>query len=137
MYYCFNISSLEEGSAVLIRALEPLQNTSTMLALRTLKRKGTSVVKEKDLCNGPSKICQAFQIDKQLINKLDMCGSTVFWVEDGVDIPDCDIVACKRIGIDSAGEEWANKPLRFYVNSCAWVSVRNKLAEKVCISQAM
>ncbi|KAG8183705.1 hypothetical protein JTE90_014680 [Oedothorax gibbosus] len=130
MYYCFNISSLEEGSAVLIRAIEPLENISTMLALRTMKGKGTSSIKDKDLCNGPSKICQAFHIDKQSLNKVDMCESEYFWVEDGENIPHCDIVECKRIGIESAGQDWANKPLRFYIKGCPWVSVRNKIAEK-------
>lgn len=130
MYYCFNISSLEEGSAVLIRAIQPLENISTMLSLRTMKRKGTSTVKDKDLANGPSKLCQAFHIDKSL-NKVDMCESEHFWVEDCEDVLDCDIVECKRIGIESAGEEWANKPLRFYIKGCSWVSVRNKVAEKI------
>ncbi|GFU72894.1 DNA-3-methyladenine glycosylase [Trichonephila clavipes] len=130
MYFCFNISSLEEGSAVLIRALEPLQNASIMCKFRSVKRKNPSVLKEKDLCSGPSKLCQALKIDKQL-NKIDLCTSKVLWLEDGERIPLCDIVECKRIGIDSAGEEWANKPLRFYIGNCIWVSVRNKIAERL------
>ncbi|GFT86630.1 DNA-3-methyladenine glycosylase [Nephila pilipes] len=119
MYFCFNISSLEEGSAVLIRALEPLQNTSTMCRFRSVKRKNSSVLKEKDLCSGPSKLCQALKIEKQF-NKVDLCTSDILWLEDGKDILFCDIIACKRIGIDSAGEEWANKPLRFYIRDCIW-----------------
>ncbi|CAL1270060.1 unnamed protein product [Larinioides sclopetarius] len=130
MYFCFNISSLEEGSAVLIRALEPLENTSIMQTLRSIKRKNSSILKDKELCNGPSKLCMAFQIDKSL-NKIDLCTSEALWVEDGLNISDCNIIACKRIGIESAGEEWANKPFRFYMRDCIYVSVRNKAEESL------
>ncbi|GBN10628.1 DNA-3-methyladenine glycosylase [Araneus ventricosus] len=130
MYFCFNISSLEEGSAVLIRALEPLENNSIMRTLRSVKRKTSSILKDKELCNGPSKLCLAFQIDKSL-NKIDLCTSEALWVEDGLNISDCNIITCKRIGIESAGEEWANKPLRFYMRDCIWVSVRKKTAESL------
>ncbi|GIY91558.1 DNA-3-methyladenine glycosylase [Caerostris extrusa] len=130
MYFCFNISSREEGSAVLIRALEPLQNISVMQTFRSVKRKSSAVLKDKDLCNGPSKLCLAFNIDKQL-NKMDLCTSNDLWLEDGTEMPCSNIIACKRIGIDSAGEEWANKPLRFYVKDCVYVSVRNKIAENL------
>lgn len=59
-----------------------------------------------------------------------MINSETFWLENGVDIPEEEIVISKRIGIESAGEEWANKPLRFYLidNSC--VSVRDKINEE-------
>ncbi|KAF8773469.1 DNA-3-methyladenine glycosylase like protein [Argiope bruennichi] len=135
MYFCFNISSQGEGSAVLIRAIEPLENIHIMKDFRLTNRKNSdlkpkTVMKDKELCNGPSKLCLAFQITKSF-NKIDLCTSEDLWLEDGLSIPDCDIIACKRIGIESAGEEWANKPLRFYVKDCTWVSVRNKAAEEL------
>lgn len=34
MYYCFNVSSLEPGGAVLIRALEPVEGMECMQRLR-------------------------------------------------------------------------------------------------------
>lgn len=34
MYYCFNISSVEPGGAVLIRAIEPVQGIESMRNLR-------------------------------------------------------------------------------------------------------
>lgn len=134
MYYCFNISSLEDGSAVLIRAIEPLEGISVMQELRNKRRKisfQTNMMKQKELCNGPSKLCQAFQIEKNLFNKVDLCTSEDLWLEMRENIDSSSIVPCKRIGIDSYGEEWANKPLRFYVKGNSFVSRRCKTAEKI------
>jgi DNA-3-methyladenine glycosylase len=35
MYFCFNISSVEPGAAVLLRALEPIQGLEIMKKFRT------------------------------------------------------------------------------------------------------
>ncbi|XP_054717128.1 uncharacterized protein LOC129226543 [Uloborus diversus] len=128
MYYCFNISSLEDGSAVLIRALEPIEGLSTMRELRSIKR-NNSALKDKDLCNGPSKLCQALSIEKALLNKTDLTRSDDLWIERDLIAHEFKIICCKRIGIDSCGDEWANKPLRFYIRDCKYVSIRNKTAE--------
>lgn len=134
MYYCFNISSKEDGSAVLIRSLEPLENLELMRRLRSLGKKSSiTPVKDRDLCNGPSKLCQALDIDKNSLNKRDLANWDSLWVENNECVLESDIVVCKRIGIESAGAESANKPLRFYVRNCMYVSVRNKAAENnVC-----
>ena len=70
MYHCFNISSEGEGAAVLIRALEPVSGLDTMRSNREAKRKVKNGIrkpmKDKDLCSGPSKLCQAFNINKDL-----------------------------------------------------------------------
>jgi DNA-3-methyladenine glycosylase len=60
MHYCCNIvTGVEgEGSAVLIRAVEPLEGTEFMQVNRP-----TSGV---ELTNGPAKLCQALAIDKHL-----------------------------------------------------------------------
>lgn len=122
MHCCFNISSRGGGAAVLIRALEPLGGVAGM----TERRKG--VKKERDLCNGPAKLCKAMGIDKKS-NKIDLLTSDVLWVElpeegacsDG----DLDVVESGRIGVDYA-EEWADKPLRFHVKDCPFVSKTGK-----------
>ncbi|UYV84809.1 MPG [Cordylochernes scorpioides] len=137
MYWCFNISSLEPGSAVLIRSIEPLQNKEYMLQFRIAKRKENSKpLKELDLCNGPSKLCQAFQIDKNNFNQKDLSNCDNLWLEDGEDIVESSVVKCKRIGIDSCGPEWSEKPLRFYVlhNKFCYIgetgrSIRTRLSE--------
>ncbi|XP_067124331.1 uncharacterized protein [Centruroides vittatus] len=128
MYYCLNISSDGEGAAVLIRSLEPLWGLETMRAYRTKRRPNRKELKDKELCNGPSKLCMALDVTK-LLNKDDMTVSDRLWVEDCEDVGDEDIVRSKRIGIDSAGEEWANKLLRFYVRNNIYVSVKDKKAE--------
>ncbi|RWS11353.1 DNA-3-methyladenine glycosylase-like protein [Dinothrombium tinctorium] len=127
MYHCFNISSEGEGSAVLIRALQPIQGLQTMESLRKRfsKKANGKPIKATHLCNGPAKLCIAFDICKQTINKQDVTCSDLIWFENGFDVSECDIVAAPRIGI-SADEEWKLKPLRFYIKNNEYVSVRNK-----------
>ncbi|XP_064088056.1 uncharacterized protein LOC135202526 [Macrobrachium nipponense] len=130
MYYCLNVSSQGEGSCVLIRSLEPVDGIDEMIAHRSVKRTSKSKpLKEHELCNGPSKLCLAMNISKDLCNKVDATISEEIWLEEGQSIPEGDIVIAKRIGIESAGHEWANKPLRYYVFKNKNVSVKDKKAE--------
>jgi len=121
MHRCFNISSDGEGAAVLIRALEPLGGIEDMRTARKASTKGN-----KNLCNGPAKLCQALGIDKSC-NQLDMTGSSQVWVES-LDLEagtgNHEVVESTRVGIDYAGEEWAKKLLRFYVKGSPFVSKR-------------
>ncbi|XP_037798962.1 probable DNA-3-methyladenine glycosylase [Penaeus monodon] len=126
MYYCFNVSSQGDGSCVLVRALEPLEGMAIMAVGRNQRRKNTTPLKTHQLCNGPSKLCQALDMTKDSCNKLDLATSNVLWLEAGTSIPESQVVIGKRIGIESAGEEWANKPLRFYVADNKFVSVFEK-----------
>jgi DNA-3-methyladenine glycosylase len=60
MYHCLNFTTDKSRSgAVLIRAIEPLSGMEIMK-----KRRG--VVDNKKLCNGPGKLCKAFNIDLTL-----------------------------------------------------------------------
>ncbi|XP_069186575.1 uncharacterized protein [Procambarus clarkii] len=129
MYYCFNISSKGNGACVLIRALEPLEGFKKMEAGRNQRRKNSSSLKIRELCNGPSKTCQALYLTKDTSNKVDLTTSETFWLEHGRFISEDQIIVTKRVGIDSCGEEWAKKPLRFYVYNNKFVSVRDKEAE--------
>lgn len=125
MHCCFNISSRGGGAAVLIRALEPLVGVAGMME----RRKGGK--KERDLCNGPAKLCQALSIDRTC-NKLDLVSSQILWVEFGVrdsegvesggPAEEEDVVRSGRVGVEYAGQEWASKPLRFYIRNCPYVS---------------
>ena len=113
MYCCVNISSLGDGAAVLIRALEPLEGLVDMYTRRK------SAKKDYDLCNGPSKLCQAMCVDKSC-DQMNLIGSNVLWIEqDGYKVKPEEIIASKRIGVDYA-EEWAESLLRFYIkgNKC-------------------
>ena len=128
MYFCFNISSRGEGAAVLLRALEPTAGIEQMKQLRkaSTKSKKTKEVKDKELCNGPSKLCQAFGINKANTNMMDMAdGESEMWIEDH-DGDEVDVVVSTRIGIAGAGEESANKPFRLYEKDNQCVSVIDK-----------
>ncbi|KAK4876722.1 hypothetical protein RN001_009228 [Aquatica leii] len=131
MYYCFNISSTEPGGAVLLRAIEPITNIEKMHELRLSKSKNSSkVFKAHELGNGPSKLCMIMDITKDNCNKVDMCTSELLWIEDDPNYDNnFETVVTSRIGIDSAGEEWAKKPLRFYIMGNKSVSRRDKMAE--------
>ncbi|XP_038143894.1 DNA-3-methyladenine glycosylase [Cyprinodon tularosa] len=132
IYLCMNVSSEGEGAAVLLRSLEPLQGQSAMRELRTARRKdGTRQLKDKELCNGPSKLCQALNIPR-CFDRRDLASDPEVWLEaDQNTSPPKpkDIVSAPRIGIESYGE-WAKKPWRFYLRGHPCVSVVNKEAER-------
>ena len=109
----------------------------TMKKSRAKRRKdGGSKLKDFQLCNGPSKLCEAFCIEKANLNKEDMVTSKRFWLEDDQDreTKAISVVTSTRIGIDSYGPEWALKLLRFYVFGSKCVSMRDKNAEAVMLS---
>ena len=68
-------------------------------------------------------------IFQDLCNKLDLPSSDIFWLENGIEVDNTNIIETKRIGIESAGQEWANKPFRYYIYDNKSVSVRDKTAE--------
>ena len=114
MHCCLNISSRGDGAAVLLRALEPVGG------LEWMKRRRKAARKERDLCNGPAKLCQAMGIDRSY-NKVDLVSSKELWVErDWREVGE--VVSGKRIGIEYAGEEWSSKLLRFYLQDSPFVS---------------
>ncbi|XP_048576207.1 DNA-3-methyladenine glycosylase [Nematostella vectensis] len=130
MYYCLNISSREEGACVLVRALEPVKGLDTMRKFRGAKHKDKGAgLKEIQLCNGPSKLCQALDINKTNLNKKDLVTSNRFWIEEDDSGGRFKVVTSHRIGIDSYGAEASSQPMRFYVYGCRSVSVRDKKAE--------
>jgi len=61
LHWCFNVvcDAASPGSAVLIRALEPIEGVQIMQARR-------GVAAARDLCSGPGKLCQALAIDGRL-----------------------------------------------------------------------
>jgi DNA-3-methyladenine glycosylase len=111
MHYCCNIVTGKEGegSAVLIRAVQPLVGKDILE-----KRRGKTGIMAT---NGPAKLCQALGIDK-MMNGHDLKEEPLKLVlqpplKDG-------IVQTTRIGISKAKEvKW-----RFYIKSNAFVSVK-------------
>lgn len=122
-----------EGAAVLLRSLEPLQGQPLMRQLRTARRReGARQLKDKELCNGPSKLCQALDIPR-CFDRRNLASDPEVWLEHDANAnpPGAhEIVSAPRIGIESHGE-WAKKPLRFYLRGHPCVSVVNKEAERL------
>ena len=115
IHCCFNVSSCGEGAAVLVRALEPVTGIEGMRERRKAAKK------DKDLCSGPAKLCQAMDIDKSC-DKVDLVLSDTLWVEpSGSPVKSDDVTKTGRIGVEYA-EEWAKKPLRYYIKGNPCVS---------------
>lgn len=112
MYWCFNAVTRAAGdpSAVLVRALEPLDGIPLM------RRRRPRVRRDVDLTNGPGKLCLALGITGALNGRPLQRGPLV--VREGVRYPDADVVVTPRIGITRAAD-W---PLRWLVRDNPYVS---------------
>lgn len=111
MHWCFNAVTREEGhgSAVLIRAVEPLSG-------HLLMRRRRRVDRDTELTSGPARLCEALGIDRaQNGVRLDRGPLRIL---QGVPVPDEDITITPRIGIRKAAD-W---PLRFVVKGSRFVS---------------
>lgn len=106
MYFCLNAVTDRDGypSAVLIRAVEPLDGVAHM---KRLREHPTEAI---NLTSGPGKLCMAFDIDRRLNGK-DLCGGDL-WVESS-EMPVGTVSASPRIGVDYAGA-YRDKPWRFF-----------------------
>jgi DNA-3-methyladenine glycosylase len=118
MYYCVNVVTEKEGfpSAVLIRALEPLEGINLM-------KKNRKSQNTQNLTNGPGKLCQALNIDREL-NGIDLCGETLFIADDGFYVSAKDgkakkISSSSRIGVKTG----LNHKWRFFIEGSRFVSV--------------
>jgi DNA-3-methyladenine glycosylase len=122
MHHCLNMVTESNGfpSAVLIRAVEPVQGMQLM-------RRRRGVLKDRLLGNGPGKVCQAFGIDRAL-NGADLCGTELF-VEDRGAFP-YELVAARRVGVDYAGA-CRDLPWRFLAKDHPCVSTLKGLLEEV------
>lgn len=112
MYWCFNAVTREDGhgSAVLVRAIEPIEGEVVM------RQRRTAAKKRHDLTNGPGKLCLALGIDGSMDgNWLD---APPLRILAGDPVPDEDVLVTPRIGITRAAE-W---PLRFYLAGNPFVS---------------
>ena len=113
-HFCLNAVTESEGypAAVLIRAVEPLENVDCMRALRKQPER------DSNIASGPGKLCMALSIDKKL-NGEDLTGS-VLWIEDRkFDVGA--IETSPRVGVDYA-REYKDKPWRFYIHGNPHVS---------------
>ena len=114
IHWCANLVCEAEGtaSAVLLRALEPVEGIAVMR-----ERRGR--VDDRDLCSGPGKLCQALGITRELDGRM-MPGSEVLVLAPAVALP-VEVAVTPRIGITKAAD-W---PLRFLVAGNPHVSGRS------------
>jgi DNA-3-methyladenine glycosylase len=116
MHYLFNVvtNKKEVPDAVLIRGIIPLKNKKWIfqrISERSLKN---------GVLNGPGKVTKALGINKSL-NGVSLLGNQIWIEDDGILIPQNDIIVGPRIGVDYAGED-ALLPYRFLVKSIdSWI----------------
>ena len=112
MYWCFNAVTRERGhgSAVLVRAVSPLDGIALM------RRRRPRVKRDRDLTNGPGKLCLAMGIDGSMTGASLRTGPVV--IRSAENVPDRDVIVTPRIGITQAAE-W---PLRYFVRDDPYVS---------------
>jgi len=113
VHWCFNAVTREQGhgSAVLVRAVEPVAGVQLMR-----ERRG-AVRRDIDLTNGPGKLCQALGIDGSLDGSRLSQGPLRILAGDVVD--DTQVEVTPRIGITRAAD-W---PLRWLVRGNPYVSL--------------
>lgn len=115
MHHQFNVVTGVRNvpHAVLVRALEPVEGVEVM-------RRRRGVLSDRELTNGPGKLCQALGIDRAL-DAADLLGSRV-WIEPGDrSLPLSAVARGPRVGIDYAGP-WAAMPWRFWIRGNAFMS---------------
>ncbi|HEY5086199.1 MAG TPA: DNA-3-methyladenine glycosylase [Gemmatimonadaceae bacterium] len=112
MYWCFNAVTRAKGlpSAVLVRAVEPVEGIARM------RRRRPRAHRDRDLTNGPGKLCLALGITGSLNKQPLQRGSLV--IRDYTSYPDASIAITPRIGIRHAAD-W---PLRWIVAGNEYVS---------------
>ena len=112
MYWCFNAVTREvgHGSAVLVRAVSPLEGEGIM------QRRRPQVRSRHDLTNGPGKLCLALGITGGDSGR--SLAEPPLRILAGDPVPDGDVVVTPRIGITKAAE-W---PLRYFVAGDPFVS---------------
>jgi DNA-3-methyladenine glycosylase len=112
MHNCMNVvtGSTGEGSAVLLRAAEPLEGLEEMA-----RRRGTN--DPRALCSGPGRLCQALGIDRAE-NGLDLVRGRLLWLLEGAPVAPSTINVGPRVGIRSGTE----RPWRFSVQGDRFVS---------------
>lgn len=105
---------IDEGVGVLLRALEPIAGLEAMRAARV------KCARERDLCRGPGRLCQAFGIDGAFDGSDLVRGADGLRIMDDGTPPPAHPVNAPRIGISRGTDSlW-----RWYVPDCAYISHR-------------
>jgi len=107
VHWCANVVCGEEGEAqaVLLRGLAPLAGLAGMRAARPKARR------DRDLCSGPARLCQALDVDGDDDGADLVAGERGFLLGDDGTPPPPSPGTGPRIGISNA----ADRPWRFYL----------------------
>ena len=111
MHWCANLVCQRSGlaSAVLLRALEPVEGLETM-------RRRRGPVPDRELCSGPGTLCQALGINRELDGA--RMGRSLVVVRRPVLGDAARIAVSPRVGITKA-VDW---PLRCHLAGSPWTS---------------
>lgn len=117
VHHCCNIVTgvEDKGTAVLIRAVEPLKGLDVMIK----NRFGRKLINDKEIINltsGPGKVCKALGINKNH-SSIDLTGDKIFLL-DQPKVKALEIGISKRIGITRS----TNYPWRFYIKENQFLS---------------
>ena len=117
VHHCCNVVTGKkgQGTAVLIRAIEPISGINKMIWNR-FRRKLRNENEIFNLTSGPGKVCQSLRIDRRH-SGIDLTGEKIFILESEK-IKDGDIGVSKRIGITKS----VNLPWRFFVRNNQYLS---------------
>lgn len=116
MHWCTCAVTEREGwgSAVLIRALEPLAGIPVMY-----RRRGPAATHDRLLASGPARLSVALGLDGALDGAPITRGALVF--RAGTPVPDADVAITGRIGF-SAKNPARDWPLRWVLRDNPWTS---------------
>lgn len=112
VHWCMNVVTGRdgEGSAVLLRAAEPLDGLELMRSRRGMSN-------DRLLCAGPGRLCQAFAVERRH-NGLDLTAGRELYLGTGEAVSDERVTAGPRVGISVAVEQ----PWRFLIAGSPFVS---------------
>jgi DNA-3-methyladenine glycosylase len=115
MHFCMNaVTGADgEGSAVLLRAAEPLEGLEEMAARRRTND-------PRILLAGPARLCEAFGVGREH-NGVDLVAGDVLHTEAGTPVPDHLVAVGPRIGVTVA----VDNPWRFTVRESRFLSRRS------------
>jgi DNA-3-methyladenine glycosylase len=118
MHHLFNVITNKKNipHAVLIRAVEPIEGIEFML------KRARKPLADYTITKGPGNVSRALGMSK-LHTGGDLFSEEIFIADDGLRYKKNQILATKRIGVESALED-AELPYRFIVKGNPYVSAR-------------
>ena len=117
MHFCANIvtGKINDGQAILIRAVEPITGINLM-AMNRYNKKEITPKEFINLTNGPAKVCQSFAIAR-MQNGIDLCSDEIC-VFNSPKLSLSKIVTSTRIGIKKS----VDLPWRYYIKDNPFIS---------------